>query len=195
MRNGRRADNEMDERVKVYDGYHTPLIAVQTLLEREDLAGYVWEPAAGFFKIVNPLHKAGIKVFSSDICDWHDKIQVVKDFALYKSPPKFLRDKNFDIVTNPPFSKAQMFVEKAMELLPKGCRLYLLLRLQFLEGNKRRALFKKYPPYKVWVYSFRLPRMHRFFFKGNKGGTVLCFAWFCFEKGYKGKTIIDWIGK
>jgi hypothetical protein len=187
--------NQNKSRIKLFDGYHTPLVAVETLLEKEDVADYVWEPAAGFFKIVNPLRKDGIKVFTSDICDWHDKMHQIKDFSKYQKAPKPLQGKMYDILTNPPFSKASMFVEKAMQLLPKGGRLYLLLRVQFLEGNKRYHLFKKYPPKRIWTYSFRLPRMHRFFYKGESGGSLLAFAWFVWEKNYKGPTIVDWIEK
>jgi hypothetical protein len=192
---GGSSKEQIDARVQIHDGFHTPIIALQTLLQKEDVAHHVWEPSAGFFRIVKPLRKRGFKVFTSDICDWHDDIQQIKDFTLYKQPPKCLRNKTFDILTNPPFRLAQQFVEKSMELLPKNGRLYLLLRLQFLEGIKRNPLFKKYPPYKIWIYSFRLPRMRRFLYKGKNSGSLLCFAWFCWYKGYSGSTTIDWIGR
>lgn len=97
------------------------------------------------------------------------------------------------ILTNPPFRLAQEFVETAMRLLPEGGRLYLLLRLQFLEGRKRRQMFIDHRLIRVHVFSYRLPRMHIFGHKGKKSTSTLCFAWFVFERGYKGPTELRWI--
>lgn len=192
---GASSKENMDERVRVHDGFHTPKIAVTTLLEKEDIADYVWDCCAGFFRIVKPLRKVGIKVITSDIVDWHGKIDIIKDFLHFSKPPKVLRDKTFDIVINPPYKDADLFVEHALKLLPVGGRLYVLLRIQFLEGNKRHLMFKKHPPKNIWVYSFRLPRMRRFFFKGKDAGTMLAFCWIVWHKGHKGSTVVDWIGR
>jgi len=37
-----------EERSRVLDGYHTPRIAVERLLEVENLPNLIWEPANGF---------------------------------------------------------------------------------------------------------------------------------------------------
>lgn len=181
------------ERVRVLDGYHTPRIAVEELLKREKFTGRSWECANGFSRITRVLRENGHRVLTSDIYRWHDTTMVVKDFADFRRPPKPFRGQTFDIITNPPFVHAAMFAEKAMELLPTGGKLALILRLQFLEGKKRKAFFEQYPPKRIYVFSYRLPRMHRFLWKGAKGGSTLAFAWFVWQKGYRGRPEIHWI--
>lgn len=55
------------------------------------------------------------------------------------------------IVSNPPFSLAQRFVEKSVAMLdPRGTVAFLLL-LQFLGSNGRKGFFEQYPPTSVDV--------------------------------------------
>lgn len=46
-----------------------------------------------------------------------------------------------DILTNPPYKYAKEFIEHAMEIIPKGRRVFMFLKVQFLEGKARRKLF------------------------------------------------------
>jgi hypothetical protein len=185
----------MEDRIRVLDGFHSPKEAVKLLVKHAKLKKRVWECANGYNRISNRLEKRGHKVFRSDIHKWSDKTQKIADFTKTKFVP--FKGKPFDIVTNPPFKIAQEFVESAMDKLPVGGRLYLLLRLQFLEGKRRKKeLFSKYPPMEVIVSSARLPRMHRFDFSlkqhrrevekaGKKYSTptsAMCFCWFVWEK-------------
>lgn len=176
-------------RSQVLDGYSTPAVAVQELLGREDFHRNVWEPANGYHKISKVLEDAGHITFTSDIKRWCRFTDQVRAFQQYQHRPF----KDCDVLTNPPFSQAQEFVETAMRLLRPGAKLALLLRVQFLEGRKRKLMFEKYPPRRVWVFSYCLPRMHRFDWKGKRGGSQLAFAWFVWIKGYEGPTIIKWI--
>jgi len=67
----------------------------------------------------------------------------------------------------------------------------MLLKLNFLEGQKRYQLFKSTPLKTVYVFSKRLS-----FDKGNekgKGSGLLAYAWYVWEQGYKGKPMIEWI--
>ena len=175
------------ERARVLDGFNTPKIAVIELLRKEKFQHRIWEPANGYGKISKVLQRKGYQVFTSDIYRWIPETQRQRAFQ------NFWKPRGGDIITNPPFSLAQLFVEAAMRLLKSGRKLALLLRLQFLESKKRKLLFEKFPPKKIWVFSGRLPRMHQFGWKGNKGGSILAFAWFIWEKGYKGPTAIGWI--
>lgn len=52
-----------------------------------------------------------------------------------------------NIVTNPPYKYAQQFVEKALNIIPKGKKVAMFLKLTFLEGKARRALFRSTPPH------------------------------------------------
>ena len=100
-------------------------------------------------------------------------------------------DRPRDIITNPPYSHAQEFVEKAMELVEEGGKVAMFLKLTFLEGKKRKELFKKYPPKVLYVSSSRLQCAKNGDFEGV--GTAIAYGWFVWEKGYKGEPVIRWI--
>ena len=107
-----------------------------------------------------------------------------------KTPPFRAR---FNIITNPPYKHAKEFVLKALELLPQGCKCFMFLKLTFLEGKARlEELFYKFPPKKVHVLSERLQCAKNGDFDKYKNGAV-AYAWFVWQKGYAGKTVIDWI--
>jgi hypothetical protein len=190
---GASSADQMQERIKVLDGFATPEIAVYTFLEREKLYKNVWEMAAGMHDIVNPLASAGHNVFTSDIYRWHPQTQVQRDFCKFTRLP-YAED--HDLFSNPPFRQADDFVVHAHKLMQKDAKLALLLRLQYLEGVARKLkIYDRTPPYMVYVYSFRLPRMHRFHYTGKRTTSVVCFAWFCWYKGWNKSTEIRWIGK
>lgn len=94
--------------------------------------------------------KNGYNVWSTDLID--RGYGGVKDFFSFNAQ---LKDK-IDIITNPPYKYAQEFVEHAMELVQEGCKVAMLLKIQFLEGKSRNELFKTYPPEKVYVFSQRV---------------------------------------
>jgi hypothetical protein len=95
------------------------------------------------------------------------------------------------VVTNPPFSLAQEFVDKAFSF-PSIHYCALLLRLSFLESQKRKEWFQANPPARVHVSSRRLPMMHRDGWDGNKSTSTLAHAWFIFLRGYDGDPAIRW---
>ena len=100
-----------------------------------------------------------------------------------------------DVVTNPPYKYAQEFVEKALEIVPDGNKVAMYLKLTFLEGKKRQKMFKKYPPKYVYVAAGRMGCAKNGEFSDMEheyeAGAV-AFAWFIWEKGYKGEPIIRW---
>ena len=67
----------------------------------------------------------------------------------------------------------------------------LLLRLAFLEGQKRKLLFQQIRPARVWVFSKRLT-MYR---DGEvtKGSGHIPFAWFVWDHAHADVATIDWI--
>lgn len=94
-----------------------------------------------------------------------------------------------NIVTNPPYKLAQEFIEHALKCADK--KVIMLLKLNFLEGQKRYNLFKETPLKTVYVFSKRLS-----FDKGDekgKGNGLLAYAWYVWEQGYKGSPTIEWI--
>ena len=96
-----------------------------------------------------------------------------------------------DIVTNPPYKYAKEFAQHAIESVTDGHKVAMFLRLQFLEGKSRRALFDKYPPKTVYVASGRISCAMGGDFENYNGGAQ-AYAWFIWEKGYTGSTTVKW---
>jgi hypothetical protein len=98
------------------------------------------------------------------------------------------------IVTNPPYKYAQEFVEKALDIMTNGKLCCMLMKLTFLEGKKRFDMFKKYPPKHLLVFSNRINcALGGDFDKTPALGGAVAYGWYIWEKGYTGKTMIDWI--
>jgi hypothetical protein len=170
------------------DFYPTPIEAVRAFMrvEGEHLPRNLWEPACGDGAIVSPLRLAGYSVYATDLVergcpDSHSGI----DFLL----PVVIPDGVDGIVTNPPFKLMNAFVERACSLSPYVA---MLARLAFLEGNQRRGLFERMPPARVHVSSRRLPMMHRDGWDGPISTSTTCFAWFVWDRRWRGEPVIRW---
>ena len=60
------------------------------------------------------------------------------------------------VMGNPPYRQAEEFIRKGMGLLAHDGTMIFLLRLNFLEGQKRgKGLWKEFPPSDVYVCSRR----------------------------------------
>jgi len=172
------------------DYYATDPRAIDDLFYRECFSQSIWEPACGEGHLSKRMIENNKYVYSTDLIDrgYGD------DFFDFLTCGKPSFEKWYgDIITNPPYKYAQEFVEKSHELLEEGSKLAMFLKLTFLEGQKRRKMFEKYPPKKIYVYSQRIqcalngnPEM---FLKSS----AACYAWFVWEKGNTNKPIIDWI--
>jgi hypothetical protein len=99
---------------------------------------------------------------------------------------------NGDIITNPPYKYAQQFVERALENVKPGRKVAMFLKLTFLEGKARKQMFLNNPPKTVYVSSSRLLCAKNGDFENTKGSAV-AYAWFVWEKGFKGDPVIKWI--
>lgn len=166
------------------DYYATPLKAVTELLRLERFGPEIWECACGEMAISKPLIESGYSVRSSDIEDRGDN--EIFDFLGIDN-----QSWGGDIVTNPPFAKATEFLEKALSIVTDGAKIAFFLRVQFLEGVKRRTLFEKHPPRRVWVAS----RTLRCAKNGNFNeatGNAATYCWFIWEKGFTGRPTLGW---
>jgi hypothetical protein len=170
-----------------YDYYATNPKCVEDLFEREVFSGNIWECACGEGHLSKRMLKIGshygINVYSSDIIDrgYGD----VLDFLSID-----VQEWLGDIVTNPPYKYAQDFVEKSLKIIPNGNKVAMFLKLTFLEGQKRKLLFKHNPPKIVYVYSKRQECAKNGEFKGT---SAVAYCWYIWEKGFNGDTIIKWI--
>ena len=144
--------------------------------------------------------KHNFNITGIDIVDRGYPNTIVQDFLTWET------DKKFDcIITNPPFSLAKEFVEKSMELLNEGSieedgypngQLIMFLKIQFLEGEKRKELFDKYPPKYIYVFRNRMATWNSgqpLDPNGKRWATTMCHAWFIWEKGSKTEPIVRWL--
>ena len=173
------------ERVQ-HDFYSTPRIAVGRLLDKcgLEISYNVMEPCCGEGAISKVLEECGFHVKSMDLYD-RGYGETGIDFLEYNEPF------DGDIVTNPPYKLAQEFIEHGLEIVGDGRKVFMLLRLVFLEGQKRRQLFDKKCLKTVYVFSKRISCYRSGEYKNYHGAVA--FAWFEFQKGYNGDPKIRWI--
>ena len=179
------ASNHSKEIREENDYYATSPRAVKLLLDEETFNANIWECACGELHISNVLNEYGYNVRNSDLIK---RVENIEQLDFLQSTEKW----HGDIITNPPYKYAQEFVEKSIDLIEDGNKVAMLLRLQFLEGKRRKELFKKYPPKYVYVFSGRINCAKNGDFI-TYNSSALSYAWFVWEKGYKGETIIRWI--
>ena len=178
------ASNHADHERQREDYYATEPAATEWLCKLETFSPNILEPSCGEGHISRELIKAGYNVTSRDLID--RGFGEVADFLSIDN-----QEWNGDIVTNPPYKYAQEFVEKALRIIPDGCKVAMFLKLTFLEGQSRRHLFRNFPPRRVWVSSARLKCAMNGDFE-SIGSSATAYAWFVWEKGYKGTTEIRW---
>jgi len=188
------ATNHAESEREENDYYATDPIAIDKLLTVERPNHRIWECACGAGHLAECLHDYGFCVSCSDIVDRGYKRQfLIEDFLQSQNVP--FQD-SFDILTNPPYKYAKEFVLKALELLPYGCKCYMFLKLLFLEGKARfNEIFSKMPPKSVYVCTERVNCAKNGDFEKLKasGGGAISYAWFVWEKGYTGNTVLGWI--
>lgn len=187
------ASNHTEKERESNDFYATEPKALELLLELEKFSPFVWEPACGEGHLSKVLAIHGHQVRSSDIVDrGYPGTEVIDFFSVTRAD---IEDEvRRDIITNPPYKYAKEFVEHALDISMDGTKIAMFLKVQFLEGKARRVLFEKYPPKMLWVASSRLlcAKNGEFQQMRDGGGSAVAYAWFIWEKGYKGKTIVDW---
>jgi len=131
------------------DYYPTPKWLVQAIISRLAVPHSILEPACGDGVIVDVLKESFplATICASDIVTGDDFLKTVPN-------------PTFDlIITNPPFSLAQQFVDRAMLWRRnEESQVAMLLRLNFLGARKRAAWWRSRPMPAVYV-SPRRPRV------------------------------------
>lgn len=194
--------------------YETPIEAMRTLLALMGFSPDVWEPSCGRCAIVRPLEAAGYDVYLSDLIDYgaasgEGECQAVCDFLATTrdadsaiGPDETLRIFGRpDIVTNPPYgADLNRFVAHALRV-HRPRRMALLLNLNFMCGfddPERRFAMDECPPARIYVFTRRLPMMHRDGWDGPEASSRMNTAWFVWElrgDSYAGPTElirVDW---
>lgn len=184
------ASNHSDTDREVNDYYATDPKALELFLDKLkenniSLHHDIWECACGEGNLSKVLENRGYHVYSSDLINrGYGKVQdFLKDIH---------KDLHYDILTNPPYKYALPFIKKALEIISGGYYTIMLLKIQFLEGKERYKFFKENPPKYVYVHSERQKCALNNNFENVKSSAV-CYAWFIWQKNWKGETIIRWI--
>lgn len=176
------------------DFYATNPKALEMLFAAEEFGvGEYLEPCAGQGHLSKNIIKLipSAKITNLDIVDRGLENVIVCDFLDYKS------EKKFDyIVTNPPYSLAKEFVEKGIELLQPDGKMAMFLKIQFVEGEKRRKLFQEIPPKYIYVFTKRMATFNngnQVDENGKPWATTMCHAWFVWKKGFDGEPVVRWL--
>lgn len=113
------------------DYYATNPKAVTMLLNKYDFhANTILEPCVGgghIVKAINDFYNNTKEVVCLDLVDRGYSNTIVQDFLTWETKQKFE-----GIITNPPFSLAQEFIEKGMDLLTDNGQMAMFLKIQFL---------------------------------------------------------------
>lgn len=170
--------------------YQTPIEAMRTLLALESFSATVKEPAVGKGAIMRPLEDAGYEVMIADIVDRgiatrNGELQQVGDFLLSVAGGSV----GVDIVTNPPYAElANSFPAHALrEHKPR--KMALLLNWNFAAGfddPNRVFVMDENPPSRVYLFTRRLPMMHRDGWDGPEASSQMNTAWFVWERNDDG---------
>jgi hypothetical protein len=166
------------------DLYETPAVAVKALLRVEQIPHKLWEPAAGRGAIAKVLHAHGHSVICNDVVDYGFPLHTLGDFLATTAMP----DDCDCILTNPPSNIVEAFVAHALELSPL---VIMLLRLAFLESERRCGILEGRGLARVRVFRKRLPMMHRDQRAGRKANSGMAFAWMIWDRNHVGPTSID----
>lgn len=185
------ASNHSEHERENDDYYATDPKALEIFLDKIEKDGIklhknIWECACGEGHLSKVLESRGYKVWSTDLVD-RGYGSGNTDF-LKSIPDSWCGD----VLTNPPYKYAKEFVEKALEVTRIGTYTVMFLKIQFLEGQRRRELFKRYPPKYVYVNSTR----QICYINGDmsrKMSSASCYCWFVWQKGFDGEPVIRWI--
>ena len=175
-----------EEREK-HDFYATDPKALELLLKLETFDKNIWEPACGQGHLSEVLLNHGHIVKSTDLIDRNYADKII-DFLAIDNIKQF----NGDIITNPPYKYAQEFIEKALQLIPVGNKVAMFMGIQFVEGKKRREFLKTFPIKTIYVSSSRIQCAKNGDFVKYSNNSARCYAWYIWEKGYNGETILKW---
>lgn len=141
--------------------FQTPKEALLPLLDYINKDMIIWECAQGKGNLVKGLEDYGYNCIGTDVLEGYDFLTYEPDY--------------YDcIITNPPFSIKQQFLQRSYEL---GKPFAFLLPLTTLETKKRQDLFKKYGVEIIFFdkrINFETPN------KVENSGSWFATAWFCY---------------
>src|SRR5262249_31621895 len=151
---------------KLLDEYETPAWVTLALIPHlPEFTGKVWEPACGSGKMVAALEQAGFDVVGSDITQGVDFLGQAPEMGVSA------------IITNPPYTLAQEFIERALHF--DDTRIVaMLLRTDFDHAASRAHLFADCATFaKKAVLTTRIR-----WFDGSKGSPSFNHCWMIWDR-------------
>jgi hypothetical protein len=186
-----------------YGHYVEPHWCSRRLFDVERFEQTIWDPCAGWGRILQAAIDAGYCTFGSDIVYRDATSKVSGNFVFFlsdflgdddepfvKSVIKTLTRAPFSIAGNPPFNLLPEFVERALEL---GARkVAFLWRLQRLAAAR---WLQETPLARVYLLNPRpsMPPGTHIEAGGFVGGDSHDYCWLVFERGYAGRPEICWL--
>lgn len=166
------------------DFYATEPKATKLLCDVEQFNNKILEPCCGQGHMSEVLKSNGYSVTSYDLVDrgYGD----IKDFFS-------LTHWDGDIITNPPYKNVLNYVKHAIDIVDNGSKVAMLLKVLFLEGKERGKYMLENPPKYIYVFSGRIKCAINGDFDTINNGGALAFAWFVWEKGFKGEPKVRWL--
>lgn len=181
-----------------YDDYPTPAWAIEAALDRIPLPadGYVLEPCAGDGRILRAVQARwphrGLRAveinghYEAALRPW--AITHIADFRVWAQDHRrtFAGCEGCGptlIITNPPYSIAREIVDAAFAVARPDATIAMLLRLGFLESDKRRDWWQDHPLDALYVLSKRPS------FTGT-GTNFSAYGWFVWGGTEKGVFVL-----
>ena len=168
---------------RVDEHYVEPFWVSTRLFDEEKFAGAIYDPAAGFGRIVESAIAAGYDAYGSDIVHRGYEHPIV-DFLT-------LDDMHANIVSNPPFDIFEDFAQHALMRAHKKVALIMpTARL-----NAAGRWLQSTPLQRVWLLTPRpsMPPGHVITSGGKVGGGKSDYCWLVFDHWYRGKPELRWM--
>ena len=166
------------------DLYSTAPEAVTALLQAERLPHFIWEPCAGRGGVVRVLRDAGHAVIASDLIDYRIPAALQTGFP-NDNQGTHRRQRGHH---KSAYRLAAEFVAHALKLCPLAI---MLLRLGFLESERRSPILDNGRLTRIHVFRNRLPMMHRDSWTGPRASSAIAFGWFVWNRDHRGPAVID----
>jgi hypothetical protein len=158
--------------------------------------GCVLEPGCGRGAVVAGLRETygdAPRILALDIdsrvlpcsgATWNVRANFLQPFDVPRVGQDSLNLGRFDLsVGNPPYTLAEAFVRRSIELARQTV---FLLRSGFLASAEREPLFRDHRPLAVWMLANRPD------FTGG-GGDKYDYCWVAWRAGFDGSTVLSWL--
>lgn len=182
-------NHAVDKDRHTHDLYTSDPKALEKFMTVYDLPRDIWEPSAGHGHLVKCLRDKGFNVVATDLYDYPEKFVEMDSGVDFFQCSKALAP---NILTNPPYKLVTSYIVHALDILPSGGQLILLLKIQALEGKERfEKIYKNKNLKYVYVNISRVCCYKNGDMSCNDSSAV-CYGWFVFEKGFTGEPVIRW---